>query len=319
MMKETAKRFTIWAMALALVFTTAVPAFGQIRGPSGDIEAYAISGENVIGPEGASDQGKMTLSEAAGDTGYENEDSYGWQTIDGKKYYIDEWTGKPVVGAQKIGQKYYCFKQNGELANSGWVTVYGFKWYVKDGVIQTGLKTIKGSKYYFEPTKNESYTLDNGVEIYIYGIMCNGGLYKKYIIAYNGKLFKIPSAKKDKKCKKIAKLIARCSGKGVKGMSDLQKVQQASYTIYAFYGRCKYSMKAKNYNKPYGVFYSKKCSCAGTARAMGLVLKYMGFKYKHVNKNKYKHQWCSLKMDGKKGWADGMIGGADYGKHPAAK
>ena len=46
----------------------------------------------------------------------------------------------------------------------------------------------------------------------------------------------------------------------------------------------------------------------------------MGYKCKHVNKNKWTHQWVTLKMDGKKGWADAypMGGGANYGKRFAS-
>ena len=106
------------------------------------------------------------------------------------------------------------------------------------------------------------------------------------------------------------------NGKSARGMSELEKVSRASMVVNEFYGRCHYSTKAKNYNKPYGLFYSKKCSCAGTASALKLVLKKMGFKkIKHKNKGKHKHQWCVLKMDGKTGWADGMIGWAGYGKY----
>lgn len=35
----------------------------------------------------------------------------------------------------------------------------------------------------------------------------------------------------------------------------------------------------------------------------------------YVNENQYTHQWCELKMDGKKGYADGMGGIAGYGKY----
>lgn len=37
-------------------------------------------------------------------------------------------------------------------------------------------------------------------------------------------------------------------------------------------------------------------------------------KGKHVHRNQYRHQWVELKLDGKKGWADGQIGVAGYGK-----
>ena len=195
------------------------------------------------------------------------------------------------------------------------MNLLGGKWYLKSGIVQVGLHRINGSLYYFTKV-HDSVTLEDGTSMLAYGQMCDCGLYKNYIISYTGKLHKLPRKSKDKKCKKIARLVAKCCGKSARGMSDLEKVSRASMVVNEFYGRCHYSTKAKNYNKPYGLFYSKKCSCAGTASALKLVLKKMGFKkIKHKNKGKHKHQWCVLKMDGKTGWADGMIGWAGYGKY----
>ena len=275
------KRTIIWILSLVMMITFATPAF-------------------------ALDEG----------TGEPEQPQTGWVVIDDQTYYIDPDTEEPVIGVTKVDGTYYCFDLNGVLT-AGWMEIEGFKWYAdENGVVQTGLKKIDGAKYLFDQAVYY-YTLDSGEDICLYGVMNDVGIYKRYVISYTGKLYKMPSKKKDKKCKKIAKIIAKCSGKKCKDMKDLEKVSRAAITVGEFYGRCEYSMTAKYYNKPYGVFYAKKCSCAGTTRAMGLVLHYMGFKWTHVNENKYKHQWCKLKMDGKKGWADGMIGMAGYGKHPA--
>ena len=55
-------------------------------------------------------------------------------------------------------------------------------------------------------------------------------------------------------------------------------------------------------------------TCAGTTRALGRVLDYMGYSWQHVNENKWSHQWCIVTMDGQAGYADGMGGIAGYGE-----
>lgn len=206
----------------------------------------------------------------------------GWQSVNGKQYYYDK-KGVKVTGLKKInGAKYY---------------------FNKKGVMQTGLKKVKGKTYYFDKT---------------YGYMVTIARYKNYLISYNGVCYKIPDKKtgnKKKDAQRVAKLIAKCVQKKGKGVKDIDRVSQAAFYVYTFCKRCKYTMKGTDYRQAYGVFIAKKYSCAGATRAMGMVLDYMGYKWKHVNANKYTHQWCQLKMDGKKGFADGQIGVAGYGKY----
>lgn len=203
----------------------------------------------------------------------------GWQTVKGKKYYYNK-KGVKVTGLKKIdGAKYY---------------------FNKKGVMQTGLKTIKKKKYYFD--KN-------------YGYMVTTAVYGNYLIDYKGVCHKIPNKKtgnKTKDAQRVAKLIAKCVSKKGK---DIDRVGQAAFYVSAFCSRCTYTMSGSDYSQAYGVFISKKYSCAGATRALGMVLGYMGYKWKHVNENQYTHQWCSLKMDGKKGYADGQVGMVGYGKY----
>lgn len=110
---------------------------------------------------------------------------------------------------------------------------------------------------------------------------------------------------------RVAKVIAKYST--VK--SDLERVDKAAYYVSLFADRDWYTMKGRYYDKAYGVFIAKEFSCAGTADALQKVLHYMGFKAKHVNKNKFTHQWCTLKMDGHRGYADGQAGFANYGRY----
>lgn len=45
-----------------------------------------------------------------------------------------------------------------------------------------------------------------------------------------------------------------------------------------------------------GVFVDGVYTCAGTTRALGRVLDYMGYGWQHVNENKWVHQWCIMTM-----------------------
>ncbi len=220
-------------------------------------------------------------AQATEDVSGQKEPTTGWQEKNGKLYYYNK-KGVKVTGLKKIdGRKYY---------------------FNKKGVMQTGLQKIKNKTYYFDGL--------NG--------MATVARYKNYLIDYKGVCHKIPNKKtgnKTKDARRVAQLIAKCVQKKGKGVTDLLRVQQAAFFVYTFCQDCKYTMKGRDYRLAYGVFIAKKYSCAGSTRAMGMVLDCMGYKWKHVNANQYTHQWCKLKMDGKTGYADAMVGIAGYGKH----
>ncbi|SNU04804.1 Putative cell wall binding repeat-containing protein [Lachnospiraceae bacterium] len=227
----------------------------------------------------------------------------GWTVINGNKYYFQE-SGEMAVGITKIKKKNYLFNKKGVLQKKGFRTYDKAKYYLnKNGVIQTGFKKIDGNRYYFMKD----------------GVMADCGLYKNYMIAYNGKCYKIPNKKtgdKDADAKRVAKLVAKCSGYKNKKLKDIEKVGRAAVIVSAFCARCKYTSEGTDYRTPYGVFIKKEYTCAGATRALGLVLTIMHYKWTHVNENQYTHQWIKLKMDGKKGFADGQVGWVGYGKHP---
>ena len=87
--------------------------------------------------------------------------------------------------------------------------------------------------------------------------------------------------------------------------------------------RGKYGSEENNYYRtPYGVFIAKKFTCARTTTALGRVLEFMGYEWEHVNENKWMHQWCILKMDGKRGHADPALGQDDavgYGEYQSGE
>lgn len=89
--------------------------------------------------------------------------------------------------------------------------------------------------------------------------------------------------------------------------TDLQKVKEAARVVAYYSSLCTYESDSKIYYcSPYGVFVAGKYTCAGSTRALVRVLDFMGFSWTHSNENLYTHQWCTLYMDGKLGYADGM-------------
>jgi hypothetical protein len=227
------------------------------------------------------------------------------------------------TGIVKISGKRYAFASSGVLLSAGIRTVGGKRYYVnKNGSLGYGLKTVKGKKYLFLSSS---------------GVMAKSRLYKNYIIAWNGVCHAIPAASgsQDASAQRVAALIAKCitPASKIKSKKDLTRAREAAAYVAAFADRGTYTMQGKLYRTPYGVFYGKQYSCAGTTRALGAVFNKLGFTWKHLNENQYTHQWCKVKLDGKWGWADSCIeeqeidwdtgkvkksvvtGQAGYGKH----
>lgn len=96
--------------------------------------------------------------------------------------------------------------------------------------------------------------------------------------------------------------------------TDLEKVTAATVIVKKYCDQGQYGMDGtKYYRSPYGVFVAGVYTCAGSTRALGRVLDYMGYSWTHTNENQNRHQWCVLTMDGQVGFADGMSGIAGYG------
>lgn len=105
--------------------------------------------------------------------------------------------------------------------------------------------------------------------------------------------------------------------------TDLQRVKAAADVVAGYTLNCTYGNDAeKYYRSPVGVFVTGVFTCAGSTRALGLVLEKMGFSWSHARENQNAHQWCILTMDGQTGFADGMgiasigaKGAAGYGEY----
>ncbi len=119
---------------------------------------------------------------------------------------------------------------------------------------------------------------------------------------------------KDAEARAVAQAIADSIPTG----SDLERVRAAADAVAGYCSQAVYTTEDPDYSTAYGVFCKGVYTCAGSTRALGLVLDCMGYSWVHANPNQWTHQWCELIMDGQAGWADGMGGIADYGACPFA-
>lgn len=115
-----------------------------------------------------------------------------------------------------------------------------------------------------------------------------------------------------------ARAVAQELAQGITGSTDIEKVQAAAMIVADYSSRATYTMEGDDYDTAYGVFIKGEYSCAGSTRALGMLLECMGYSWTHVNEHQYTHQWVELEMDGQKGWADGQIGFVGYGDYPFA-
>lgn len=113
-----------------------------------------------------------------------------------------------------------------------------------------------------------------------------------------------------------ARTVAQSIANSIPAGTDLERVRTAAEIVADYCNRAIYTSDDPDYRTAYGVLCKGVYTCAGSTRALGLVLDCMGYNWSHINENKYTHQWCELVMDGQIGWADGMGGIADYGICP---
>ena len=228
----------------------------------------------------------------------------GMAEIDEELYFFDDQTGKLYTGWITDEDKtHFAYCQDSRVLHDCWIETEDGTFYAGSSYdVLTDYQTINGNLYYFEP---------------IYGNMHRVDIHDDYLIGADGICREIPkggSGNKTKDAEAVADLIvASLSPEG----TDLERVTQAARYVAMFcQNRCTYTMEGKDYSTAYGVFVKGEYSCAGSTRALGLVLTKMGLQWKHVNENQYTHQWCEVTMDGQVGYADGQIGYVGYGSHP---
>ena len=104
--------------------------------------------------------------------------------------------------------------------------------------------------------------------------------------------------------------------KEVEKVKDIEKVAYACGIVKAYCDIGTYKTEGQIYRTAYGVFIGREYSCAGSTRALGLILDYMGITWYHKNINQWADQWCQVIVDGQEGFADPLLSLAGYGKHP---
>ncbi|EDS73474.1 hypothetical protein NE604_04920 [Anaerofustis stercorihominis] len=258
---------------------------------------------------------------------------------DGSWIYIQNGVFKEnFSGLVKHTDGKYYYVKNGKVdfGKTGIVKHTNGNWhYVKKGIMQpkySGLSKHTNKKYY--------YVKNGKVQFYKSGLVKHTNKKYYYIEAgvkksnYNGiaklgtKYYKVKKGKKvgrgksaGKLTKKELKLAATTTARGIAACAKRyspnkwKQVEYASQKVYKYCKKSKYTSKGSAYREAYGPFVKKQYTCAGSTRALGLVLDYLKVPWSHANENKWTHQWCKIKIGGKKGWADGMIGLSGKGKH----
>ena len=102
---------------------------------------------------------------------------------------------------------------------------------------------------------------------------------------------------KEEQARKIAQKIA---DEAIAKYGKEQSADQLYYVterVYDYYKQCVYSQDDSDDWTAYGVFIAKKASCAGSTRALGMVLDCLGYKWEHINENEWTHQWCRVYLN----------------------
>ncbi|MBQ9063264.1 MAG: hypothetical protein IJ121_10660 [Eubacterium sp.] len=258
------------------------------------ISSYPVLAESV----------PAASSETSSTGNIQNTYKTGLYKVDGTLKYYENGEFKRVTGVVKK-------PSNGKL------------YYVKDGIYTkkfTGVAQLINTK--------KRYVVHKGkVDLKANGLICaeeySNGWYIPRMVLYKVKKGKltgkaalpkvsksVKGADKNTQARNVAKKIV----KKIIGYNKEQKIEQAAKIVSIYSSKARYTMKGKDYSTAYGVFVKGEYSCAGSTRALGMLLDLMGYKWKHVNENQYKHQWVELKIKGKKAWADGQVGEIGYGK-----
>ena len=149
--------------------------------------------------DGHAAQGWYTLED--GRTVYYDVDSkgngqgmlHGLQTVNGKKYYFNDWTGALNKNYEvKINGKWYYFGSDGSM-QTGFVTLTdtGNKrlvYYNADGQMQYGWQTINGKKYYLNVWTGAAYQGEYKIDGKWYYFDDNGAMQTGFVTLKDGRI-----------------------------------------------------------------------------------------------------------------------------------
>ena len=266
-------------------------------------------------------------------TGLVKHSTGSWYYVKGGKMQ----SGYTGLAKHSTGSWYYVVKGKMQSGYTGLAKHSTGSWYyVVKGKMQSGYtglaKHSTGSWYYVVKGKMQSgYT---GLAKHVTGkwyYVENGKWQKTFngLVKYNGRFYTVKQGLKagngqtagqlsTNELRSAAQSIAKDIASDAKKYSS-DKWDQAAYAASAVYSYCcnsRYTTEGSNYSQPWGPFVIGEYSCAGSTRALGLVLDYLGISWSHTNPNQWTHQWCTIRINGEKGWADGMIGLAGTGEYP---
>lgn len=234
----------------------------------------------------------------------------GWRYIGGKWYYMKN-SGVMVRGLATIGGVAYYFNEKGQMA-VGWAKDSKGDWFYarsNGALIRNTWHSIGKTYYYFyrDGHMAEQTYIDN------YFIDANGAWVSTVSVNRDPQHYKGLTAQQATQADTIAKAIAQ-DALANGGDTDLKKITYAAKIVAGYVDQCVYQNDANSYYRsPYGVFVAGVYTCAGSTRAMGRVLEYMGYKWYHPGENQWDHQWVCVKMDGEYGWVEPQLGIAGYG------
>nr|WP_297706803.1 hypothetical protein [uncultured Butyrivibrio sp.] len=195
------------------------------------------------------------------------------------------------------------------------------KMIVRDGYNDSTLTEYGSSSYeYIVPNAKNTTSQSNGMTVIPGEVHSNGGMNREQEI----------------QARSVANQIAQHVFNQVRtlgGGTQIEMVAYATGIVQAYCNRGTYTTSGKIYRTAYGVFIGGEYSCAGSTRALGLVLDYLDvlcqnwnktnnsnnygpLKWVHKNANKWDDQWCQIVCDYHEAYADPIGGWAGYGKHP---
>lgn len=198
---------------------------------------------------------------------------------------------------------------------------------VADQVINPAARTSRSKFEYVVPRYQKTQTQKDGMSVIPDEIHSNGGMNRR----------------QENEARSVALQLARHVYNRVNNFGSGTQIEMVAYATGIVNAYCAAgkeltrdeveSTNNKLYRTAYGVFIGHQYTCAGSTRALGLILDYLDqlwyadfqaglkadyppLKWVHVNANKWEDQWCQIVCDNHEAYADPIKSWAGYGVHP---
>jgi len=227
-----------------------------------------------------------------------------------------------AAGWSKDGEEHIWLKDDGTRAVNEWVEDQG-KWYFFEdhGWMVTGWWPVNGNWYYLRTEGSDTGAAIMGQTVGGRSFDASGAYVPAIRPADNPpdnghEYYKNITEDKIRESEAICWLEAALILNNPELDTDFKKVKAAFQTVQKYMGSSGDKEPADaDYRSPAGVLTSGYWSCAGTTRALGRILDYMGYPWQHANPGEDIHQWCIVMMDGSRGYADPQGNVIGYGNH----